>query len=229
MKVIAVKPSPSGHFRYRLAPRLVEEVLCGNVRRINVPLRHAGPVRTAATEGFQVVERHLYAQSEGKRLVAFFPTRRLGLLARESDFKDGRSVPSAEPIRYARPGGHPEENPYIQSMKPRDPTDLRAWSTRLWGQVKNAERASVQDLSAREMRESGARLDGLSFHPWRSGLFERAFRGMWDRAWASRGLPYESNPAVMSLRICAKGRSSPACVSQEVSRNTQNVQGAEVL
>jgi hypothetical protein len=186
-------------------------------------------VRTAATEGFQVVERHLYAQSEGKRLVAFFPTRRLGLLAREPDFKDGRSVPSAEPIRYAQVGGDPEENPYVQSMKPRDPTDLRAWSTRLWGEVKNAERASVQDLSAREMRESGARLDGLSFHPWRSGLFERAFRGMWDRAWASRGLPYESNPAVMSLRICAKGRSSPACVSREVSRNTQNVQGAEVL
>jgi len=231
VKVLAVKPSPSGQFRYRFEPRLVEEVLCGGASRVNVPLRHAGPVRTSAEEGIQVVERHLYAQSghsqSGRsqsessqsgqwRAVSFFPSRRLGLVAREEGFRTGRSVPEAEPIRYARPGGDPGANPYVRPMKRREPTDLRAWSTRLWAVVEGTERTRLHELSVRQMRESGARLDGLQFHPGRSGLYERAFRGMWNRAWKQEGFPYQSNPAVMSLSISAMSRSYPECVSREV-------------
>ena len=235
MKVLAVKPSPSGQFRYRFEPRLVEEVLSGRVSRVNVPLRHAGPVRTAAGGGFQVVERHLYARSGSSqsgqwRAVSFFPSRRVGLLAREEAFLDGRSVPEAEPIRYARPGGDPNGNPYVQSMKRRVPTDLRAWSTRLWGSVESATRTDLQELSTRQMRESGARLEGLQFHPGRSDLYRRAFCGLWNRVWEPEGFAYRSNPAVMSLSISAQGRSYPECVSREVSGPSSGSEGgAQVL
>lgn len=229
MKAVAVKPS-NGYFRYRFSPRLAEGVLCGKITRVNVPVRFAGPVRTAATGGFQVVERHLYVQAESKRLVAFYPSKRLGLVAREREFWNGKSVPQAEPVRFSPAGEDPNGNPYVAGMDRRCPSDMRAWSTRLWGEVESAERMSLGDLSTRQKYQSGARLSGLRFHPGQSELFDRAFRGLWNDAWASRGLEHESNPEIMSLRISVKDRSFRQCVSREVAGPdyAPNFQGAYV-
>lgn len=216
MKAVAVKPS-NGYFRYRFSPRLAEGVLCGKVTRVNVPLRFAGPIKTAATGGFQVVERHLYVQADSKRLVAYYPSKRFGLLAREREFWNGESVPQAKPVRFASPGEDPRSNPFVAGMDRRCPSDMRAWSTRLWGEVASAQRMSLHDLSTRQKYQSGARLSGLRFHPGQSELFDRAFRGLWDSAWASRGLEHESDPAIMSLRISVKDRSFRQCVSREVA------------
>jgi len=230
VKAVAVKPSSSGHFRYRFSPRLAEQVLCGNVTRVNVPLRFAGPVRTATDDGFQVVERHLYLQAQSKRLVAYYPSRRLGLVAREREFWDGKSVPQAEPIRFVAPGTDPKASPYVAEMDRRCPSDMRAWSTRLWGEVRSATRTDVQSLTTRQKYESGARLSGLRFHPGQTELIDRAFRGLWNRAWEPRGLSYESNPAVMSLTVAPSDRSYEECVSREVGgrKAGSNLQGVKV-
>lgn len=198
---------------------------------MNVPVRFAGPVKTAATGGFQVVERHLYVQADSKRLVAFYPSKRFGLFAHEREFWNGESAPQAEPIRFADPGSTPGGTLYVDSMSRRCPSDMREWSTRLWGEVESAERLSLHDLSTRQKYQSGARLAGLRFHPGQSDLFDRAFRGLWNAAWAARGLDHESDPAIMSLRVSVKDRSFRRCVSREVAGAdyAPNFQSAHVV
>lgn len=219
MKAVAVKPS-NGHFRYKFSPRLAEAILCGKVTRVNVPLRFAGPVRTAATGGFQVVERHLYARSDDRRLVSFFPSCRFGLAAEESSFWNGKHVPTAKPVRFIDAdggcSGEPRETPPLNQMEQRCPSDMRKWSTRLWGEVLSAERMSLLDLTTEQKYQSGARLSGVRCHPGQSELFDRAFRGLWDAAWASIGHEHDSDPEIISLRLSVNDRSFRQCVSREV-------------